>query len=161
MTKEEKALYDKAYREKHKEHIAERLKRYAILHKQHLKLYKHNYYIAHKAKLNKQSKDYREKHITAERKYKKTQHTLLRQQIIELYSHGTCKCMHCGGAVEELHHTNPADGTWEKEHFCNETNAAARLHQLEMYTVIPDYITPLCKKCHKKIHKESNQKEIE
>jgi hypothetical protein len=94
-------------------------------------------------------------HIKEYRKfYNKKYRKELRQQVIELYSHGTCKCSHCGGSVEELHHTNPEDGKWEMQEFGIQTNIQARKHQLEMYTVIPDYITPLCKKCHLKLHKE-------
>jgi len=29
---------------------------------------------------------------------------------------------------------------------------SARKHQLDMYTVIPTYITPVCCSCHSKIH---------
>ena len=102
------------------------------------KEYHKEYSKTHKAEIAKQQAEYRKE---------------LRQQVIELYSHGTCKCSHCGGPVEELHHTNPEDGKWEKKEFGGQSCIAARHHQIEMYTVIPDYIQPLCKKCHKEIHK--------
>jgi len=74
--------------------------------------------------------------------------------VIKLYSHGTCKCQHCGGDVAELHHKYPGTAVWEDREFGARATVRARQHQLEMYTVIPDYITPLCKTCHKKEHKK-------
>lgn len=78
----------------------------------------------------------------------------LRQHIIDLYSHGTGKCLRCGGKVEHLHHTNPEDGKWEMSKFGSISTRSARVNQVDMYTVISDYITPLCKACHCKLHKE-------
>ena len=109
-------------------------------------------------KQNKYKKLHKKELAKQQKKYSKS----LRHQVIELYSHGTCKCSHCGGPVEELHHTDPANGTWEKKIIGNVSCVSARKHQLEMYTVIPDYITPLCKKCHKDLHtqlKEEKQYE--
>jgi len=135
--KDQKSIANAKYRKDHKEQIALCNKKYRETHKEHIKKYK----VDHKKEI-----------AIRQRKYVQTLTKELRQQIIELYSHGTCKCSHCSGSVEELHHTDPANGKWEKKEFGSKTTLAARKHQLEMYTVIPDYITPLCKKCHKDLH---------
>ena len=59
-----------------------------------------------------------------------------------------------GGDLFAFQNGKEIKGTWEKETFKSNANSLARLHQLEMYTVIPNYITPLCKKCHIKVHRE-------
>ena len=124
------------------------------------KEYDKEYRQTHKAEIAKQKAEYmKEYRKTSKGKFVRTCserkiRSELRQQVIELYSHGTCKCSHCGGSVEELHHTDPANGKWERKEFTRVSTIKARKHQLEMYTVIPNYITPLCKKCHKEVHKQ-------
>ncbi len=89
--------------------------------------------------------------------YKSSIRPILRNDVIYLYSHGTNLCK-CGSPIEELHHTNPEDGTWESKTFGSRSCREARLHQIGMYTVIPNYIQPLCKVCHRAAHKQLKER---
>ena len=142
--------YNKQYRKTHKAEISKCSKEYEKTHKAERAEYRKT----HKAEKAKYDKEYKKTHKAAISEYQKEYRKELKQQVIELYSHGTCKCSHCGDSVQELHHTDPANGKWELQTFKSKANTAARLHQLEMYTVIPDYITVLCKKCHVTLHKK-------
>jgi len=146
----------KEYRKTHKAEISKCSKEYEKTHKAERVEYRKT----HKAEKAKYDKEYKKTHKAEISKQQVEYSKELRQQVIELYSHGTCKCSHCSGPVEELHHTDPANGKWELQTFKSKSNKAARNHQLEMYTVIPDYITPLCKKCHLKVHKELKTQEV-
>jgi hypothetical protein len=138
-------------------------KLYRETHKEQIRAYKKHYMASHAEEIREYAKEYSKKHYSKNKinknKYCKELHKELRQQVIELYSHGTCKCSRCGGPVEHLHHTNPEDGKYEKETFGKASTNYARKHQLEMYMVMPDYITPLCKKCHKEVHRELRNRE--
>jgi hypothetical protein len=85
-----------------------------------------------------------------QRYYKK-----LRNRVIYLYSGGTMLCS-CGKPIEELHHSNVLDGKKEKEKFKGKSTTLARLYQIKMYGKNTKYIIPLCKECHKNIHKGVN-----
>ena len=145
---------------KRREYNKKYYKKYNLNHKEQLASSRNRYRLKHKDSEAKYAKEYRKNNGIYFTAYEKNYSASLRKTIIELYSHGTCKCVRCGGEVEELHHTNPEHGLWERNTFNGKSTHAARNHQLEMYTVIPDYITPLCKKCHLKVHKELKTQEV-
>ena len=161
--------YQKEWRERNRERLLAEQKEYRETHKESIAAGKNDWYLRNRERILEERKEYRTKHQDRLKKYFKDKYAddptyftsrlsarkqSYRQQVIELYSHGTCKCSHCSGPVEELHHTDPANGKWEKKEFTSVSAIDARKHQLDMYTIIPDYITPLCKKCHKEVHKQ-------
>lgn len=99
-------------------------------------------------------KKYRNEHKEEAKKYKKEYYKELREQVIDLYSNGEKACQTCSGEVSDLHHLNKEDGIWERENIGRGDNTKARQHQLLMFAIRPNYIIPLCKKCHIKIHKK-------
>ena len=109
----------------------------------------------YRSRLNRYAQKSRDKNYDkikeCNKRYGKKRYISSRNLCIELYTHGTNKCVKCGGLVQELHHTNPEHGAWDKK---NIFGAARYKHYIDMYTVIPNYITPVCKDCHIKIHKE-------
>lgn len=77
----------------------------------------------------------------------------LKKTLADLFTNGINRCMHCNGAIEQFHHSNPSDAKCEKMKFGSTNTIDARTYQIKQHKKNKNYIVPLCKQCHKEEHK--------
>lgn len=148
--KERISEYNKQYCKDNKEYNSQRHKRYHEENKEKRKAKQKEYYENNKEHYAKRRIEQREYHIQRG----KDRHKFLRNQVIDLYSNGTNKCVVCKTSkVEHLHHSCPKMKDDEKYRDKNKGSCDVHLlYYLAMYLIHPSYIIPVCQKCHCKVN---------
>ena len=115
--------------------------------KEYYKIHNKKYRDTHKEQLQEYRRKRKEVMSANNKRWYKTHY----DKVTELYSRGTMLCP-CGGQVEEHHHADPNDGDYERKLFKSTVNSLALKYQINMFDKNPNYIVPMCAKCHTEIH---------